>query len=965
MNESKKTKCKILTILMAVVLILQISACMTIYAATGMKGSGKVDDPYIITNSAQLAEMGSYLSSYFRIEPSDGTKTLTLNGYWVPIGTSTAGKQFTGTLDGNGVTIKGLKVSSSAAYQGLFGYTNGATIKDLMLEDGSVTSTASNSHAGSFVGYAKGTLTLSNCTSSLSVTGKNYVGGLVGYGNDTRITNCSYKGIVSGTSYVGGIIGKAYRETTSTIAPYITKCSVTGTVTGSGSNIGGIVGQLTGTVNQCYTTGDIKGGTYVGGIAGDLYYGNSTTSSILNCYSIGDITSISTTGYVGGIAGDTTCNTNYAHSIKYCYSTGKIYSTSGSYTGGITGNNGSSTTYSSVSYCLALNSEARQNGGVGSVGRIAGSSDYGYSNNYALSTMSVYYSTGTKLESISSSSGSKNGAVVTSNVAKTQAGYPTWDFNSVWQMSTVYPYYPILLWDAPEPFGLEIINTKYEIIIGEELLLEFKFKNPNDSIAACESSDTLIATVSSTGKITGIAMGDAVITIKTTKGAVATYAVKVIDFKPSLSINSVSIGLEIDESCRLIGLMNSGKLSKVDPATLTWTSENNQVASVDANGKVTALSLGLSLITATDKNGKSTSIYLLVEDKPPVVATEVIIEAIGYDIIDNTITINDGDRCQLTASILPFDTEDKTVKWESSNTEVAYVNASGRVSAIGIGDAIITATTKNGIEGIINVSVIIPVTSVSIDQTENIIIDLGENVEFSATVLPIDVANKTVTWKSSNNDVAIVDENGIVTGISEGETSITATAGGITSAPVIVTVLSNELVTLADWKVVVDTSSPLFYALYGEQKNIAYIKGVNIDVPTVSNNVAISATGWNNNIDPDLKPKSFLAEIPAAGYNKFQLSFEQRAADASPNDFVLEYSTDDVIWKEIAAYKVRGEDQVVGYYNFEYSFELASGSNHEYLYLRWKSVSTKNYLGNNIGVNANSMLKKVILNGQR
>lgn len=976
MKGKLKFKQRIIPMFLAIILFTQALSLTTASAATTMRGSGKIDNPYIITNSAQLAEMANYLSSYFRIEPADGSKTLNISSNWKAIGTSAA--PFTGTLYGNGVTIKGLTISSTASYQGLFGYTNGAVIENLTLADGSVvttptTSTTTDTYTGSFVGYAKGTLTLTNCHSSLNVTAKKYTGGLVGYGNDANITNCTYSGNIAGTSCVGGIIGKAAKSTTPN-STQITKCSTSGTITvnsayklpNTTSYFGGIAGQFIGTISECFTTGDVTGGNQVGGIAGNIYHVNNIGAIILNCYSTGDITStINTQGlnnHTGGIVGNV-YNDSIYHVIKNCYSTGKIYSTTSLLTGGIIGYNGSSTKVNTVTGCYALNSQIRQKGAASTIGRVAGGTDSGCTNNYAISTMLVYYDNGTKMITFT---GSKNGTTITPEAAKTQAAYPTWDFETVWEMSDSYPNYPVLQWSSiPIPVLDKVVITPAmaQVPVGESIDLEAILSNPDDRIISWTSSDESVATVNGNGekgKVTGISLGEVTITATTVKGAQAECNINVIPPRDDEII--ASIGMEIGESCRLIGLLTD--LTKTDSSSITWTSSNEQAVSVDNNGKVTALDLGLSKITAHPVYGLPSFIYVLVEEAPPVMAEEIIIGSTDHEIVDGCITIYDMGRCQLTATVLPVNAADKSVTWSSDNTDVAYVNTvTGRITSTGVGNATIKAETSNGVAATVFVTVLETIADVTIYQTGDVILDIGETANFTAAVTPESAASELI-WYSSNPNVAVIDGSGKVTAITEGETIITASAGGVTSSPVIVKVLKNTPVLLADWNTIEETSAPL-YATLGEQMHKAYLTGVNINEFTVANKTTISATGWNNNTDPENNPKAFMAVIPAAGYNKFQLKFDHRCLDNSPNDFVLQYSTDGEIWTDIQAYIVKESGVAAAFISKEFNFELAEKNSHENLYIRWKSLSTLTYAGKIMNDNTLSGLRKVIINGQR
>jgi hypothetical protein len=202
------------------------------------------------------------------------------------------------------------------------------------------------------------------------VFGRNYVGGLVGYNSGT-ISNCYYTGDVSGNSYVGGLVGLNYRT--------ISNCYSTGPVNGS-SYIGGLVGwNGSSTISNCYSTASVSGtGDYVGGLVGNNYY----YGHISDCYSTG---SVSGTGGVGGLVGR-----NYGGTITNCYSSGSV---SGNYSvGGLVGENSGA-----ISNCYSTGSV---NGTGYYVGGLVGLNDNG--------SISNCYSTG-------SVTGSRVGGLVGEN----------------------------------------------------------------------------------------------------------------------------------------------------------------------------------------------------------------------------------------------------------------------------------------------------------------------------------------------------------------------------------------------------------------------------------------------------------------------------------------------------------------------------------------------------------------------
>lgn len=229
--------------------------------ATVWAAEGTADDLIEISSKAELIDFRNKVNAGEKNLCAKLTKDITLSEDWTPISSNARypSEAFSGIFDGNGHTIKGLRINASTAYQGFFAYTNGATIKNLTI-DGSVTSS------------------------------ENYVGGIVGNAPNTTIQNCLFSGSVTTTknkgAYVGGIAGYAGGSSTAAKTT-ITGCVNKATVTGEASdNAGGIAGYAQfGTISYCYNTGKVSGKTgYAAGIVGNLY----KKSAISYSYDIGN-----------------------------------------------------------------------------------------------------------------------------------------------------------------------------------------------------------------------------------------------------------------------------------------------------------------------------------------------------------------------------------------------------------------------------------------------------------------------------------------------------------------------------------------------------------------------------------------------------------------------------------------------------------------------------------------------------
>lgn len=174
-------------------------------------------------------------------------------------------------------------------------------------------------------------------------------------------------------------------------------------------------------------------------------------------------------------------------------------------------------------------------------------------------------------------------------------------------------------------------------------------------------------------------------------------------------------------------------------------------------------------------------------------------KSVKVDLLVSSITLNQnaatiavGNSLQLTASVVPANASNRTLIWESANTEIAMVDANGKINALKQGSTIITVKSTDGsnISAQCDLTVVALVEGISINITTATLAE-GQSLQLEATVSPEFASNKSVEWSSSNEAVATVSQDGIVTAISKGSAIITAksTDGSNISASCAVTVV--------------------------------------------------------------------------------------------------------------------------------------------------------------------------------
>jgi len=290
-------------------------------AFTG-SGSGTEEDPYEISTCAELQEMKNDLLAYYElVNDVDCSDTVNWNGGagFDPVGYYP--NYFQGSLNGNEYVIDQLFIDRPTEDDvGLFGYTESSVISNIGLTNVQISGYLL---VGGLVGFNNSSSPITNSYAAGNVSGKGYIGGLVGWNSSSSIANSYATGSVSGDSGLGGLVG-INRDFSSIANSY-----ATGNVSGNGY-IGGLVGNNShsSSIANSYATGNVSGSYYVGGLVGW-----NSSSSIANSYATGNVSEVSLGG--GGLVG-----TNDDSSITNSYATGNV--SGGSYVGGVVGSNNDS-----------------------------------------------------------------------------------------------------------------------------------------------------------------------------------------------------------------------------------------------------------------------------------------------------------------------------------------------------------------------------------------------------------------------------------------------------------------------------------------------------------------------------------------------------------------------------------------------------------------------------------------------
>lgn len=281
--------------------------------------------------------------------------------------------------------------------------------------------------------------------------------------------------------------------------------------------------------------------------------------------------------------------------------------------------------------------------------------------------------------------------------------------------------------------------------------------NASNKKVTWKSSDSKIAKVDSKGNVTALKKGKVTITCTAKDGSKKKATCKItvnkkVDVK-SVKLNASAVKLVNGNSTTLKATVSP---SNASIKAVSWSSSNTKVATVDSKGKVKAVGKGTATITCkTSDKGKKATCKVTVS---PAKVTSITMA--------KTALVYPGKSVTLKVTVNPSNAENKSVKWTSSNSNIATVDSKGVVRGIKSGTVNITCTAQDGSKksAVCKVTVGVPVTNVKITTTET-----SENAwykgktgKLTATVEPSNATEKTVTWKSSNTKLATVDSNGTV-----------------------------------------------------------------------------------------------------------------------------------------------------------------------------------------------------------
>ena len=353
------------------------------------------------------------------------------------------------------------------------------------------------------------------------------------------------------------------------------------------------------------------------------------------------------------------------------------------------------------------------------------------------------------------------------------------------------------------------------------------------------SSDSRVASIGNDGTVYALSSGETTITARASGGASAQMQVTVAGIPMSeLSLNVSELHIEKGQYS---GMRVSYNADASD-TRLQWLSSDEAVVHVDSTGRIEGVGGGEAYVSVIAPNGRSASAKVFVD-----------VEGTAVHISPNDIILGVGARVPLKLTFLPLDCTDRVRRWVSSDASVLAVDDRGVLDARSEGTAFISVLTEDGLTTAMEVRVEAAPRDIQLDPSQATL-ERGDTLEMQLMFLnadgTADRSDHLVTWKSSDESVASVDQKGVVTALRSGSCKIEATADGMTASCRLNVEVNIQEITLDQSEVYMlpeDAGTPIqlkwmFAPVDADDPTINFTSD-NTQVATVSQNGLVSMTG--------------------------------------------------------------------------------------------------------------------------
>ncbi|MCR5830025.1 MAG: Ig-like domain-containing protein [Lachnospiraceae bacterium] len=350
-----------------------------------------------------------------------------------------------------------------------------------------------------------------------------------------------------------------------------------------------------------------------------------------------------------------------------------------------------------------------------------------------------------------------SGYVTGKNAGTTVVTVESTDGTGIFKMITVH------VLQSAKSIKLDIVSITMNV--GEHYLLEVAL-NPvtSSDVLTFESTNTKVATVSKNGKITAKAKGNCVIFVRTSGGLSTYCSVEVVQQVTGVSLNLNEATIHVGEELTLEATVSP---KNVSDDSLTWSSNNTQIATVDKKGTVKGIKGGTTLVRCVTDDGDFMA-YCIV----------TVIENVTVINLQEEAEVGVGKKLRLEATIVNEGATNKKLEWSTDDSKICKVNEKGVLLGVKVGKTVITAsaTDESGAYAQCEVTVIDGTDEIEIngeDQLINMIVGESRKIRFST--VPASTTYKPL-WTSENEKIAVVNKNGQISALSAGTTTIIATA---------------------------------------------------------------------------------------------------------------------------------------------------------------------------------------------
>ena len=325
--------------------------------------------------------------------------------------------------------------------------------------------------------------------------------------------------------------------------------------------------------------------------------------------------------------------------------------------------------------------------------------------------------------------------------------------------------------------GITVTPDATNLVIGGTLVLEASIEplDASNQNVVWSSADVSIVSVDANGELIGVSLGTSVISVTTVDGNFVAQSTVTVVENGQVNVTGIDLAiesttLEIGETQILEAIITPTNATNT---ALIWSSEDASIVSVDANGEILGVAIGLTVISVTTEDGNLVAEAIVtVVDNDAVRVTNITVSPSSVELeLDSTLT--------LIASIEPNDASNQEVVWSSADPSTVSVDVNGELAGLSLGTTVIIVTTVDG--SFVAQSTVTVVETAQENVTgidiaiESTTLEVGETQVLQATITPADAINVTVLWSSEDSSIVTVNDDGEIFGVAIGTTVIGAT----------------------------------------------------------------------------------------------------------------------------------------------------------------------------------------------